>query len=226
MDSERDFLLCGLQRKLFRYRSHEPGEIKRDAPDCDRGGFIASDVQKTVRQVADASQILDHCIDDFVLFRIGRLSLKQLDCERQRCERRSEFIRKRGDQVGACALLVAKISHVMKSDHRAERSAIVETQRCRLEQVRMIAAANVQTYFGLLFAAWISEGVPEGVADLYVVTIVLSRPKNERPSISSRSIPSISAACSLIWVTTPSRSIRIAATSRLSGLPPSCCFHQ
>src|SRR5208337_2973047 len=141
-------------------------------PDRDRSSFIARDVQKTIGQIADASQILDHRLDDFMLLRIGRLSLKQFDCERQRCERRFEFIRKRSDQVRARAFLVTKISRVMKSDHRAKRSATIKIQRCGLQQVRMIASANVQTYFCLLLAPWIAEGALQGGSDMHVVTIV------------------------------------------------------
>ncbi len=172
MYAKCNFLLCGLQRKFFTNRSHEPGKIKGDVPYRNRSGFIASDVQKTVGQVADASQILGHSIDDFLLLRIGRFSLKQFDCEGQRCQRRSEFIRKRSDQIRACTLLVTKISHVMKSDHRAEQSAINESQWCRFEKICMIAAANMQTYFGLLFASRISQSTPKGGTHIYVVTIV------------------------------------------------------
>ena len=60
----------------------------------------------------------------------------------------------------------------MKSDHRAEQSAIIETQGCRLEKIGMIAAANVQTYFGLLLASRICEGVPKGGTNIHIVSIV------------------------------------------------------
>ena len=60
----------------------------------------------------------------------------------------------------------------MKSDHRSERSAIFEPQRCGLEQVCMIAATNVQTYFCLLLASGIGKGAAKGRPDIYIVTIV------------------------------------------------------
>src|ERR1017187_2790326 len=60
----------------------------------------------------------------------------------------------------------------MKSDHRAKFSATIEIQRCGLQQVRMIASANVQAHFCLLLTLWIAEGALQGGSDMHVVSIV------------------------------------------------------
>ncbi|MGB3552145.1 MAG: hypothetical protein WA993_15765, partial [Candidatus Binatus sp.] len=60
----------------------------------------------------------------------------------------------------------------MKSDHCAKFSANIEIQRCSLQQVRMVASANVQAHFRLLLTPWIAEDALQGGSDLHVVSIV------------------------------------------------------
>ncbi len=59
-------------------------------------------------------------------------------------------MRQRGDQVGARAILIADVGHVLQNQQRAERLADGVMKRHRLQHVRMIAAANVKIDFGAM----------------------------------------------------------------------------
>src|SRR5208282_3103484 len=78
------------------------------------------------------------------------LAAQQLGRQRKRGERSPEFVRQSGDQVGAGAILIADVGHVLQNQQRAERLADRMMKRNRLEHVRMIAAANVKIDFGAM----------------------------------------------------------------------------
>ena len=59
-------------------------------------------------------------------------------------------MRQRRDQVGAGAILIADVGHVLENQQRAERLADRVMKRHRLQHVRMITAANVKIDFGAM----------------------------------------------------------------------------
>src|SRR5208282_6745288 len=72
------------------------------------------------------------------------LPAQQLRRQRQRSERGPQFVRERGDQVGAGAILIAEVGHVLQNQQRAKRLAGRMMKRYRLQHVGMLAAADVK----------------------------------------------------------------------------------
>src|SRR5579863_2310888 len=81
-------------------------------------------------------------------------------------------MRQRRDQVGARAILVADVGDVLQNQQRAERLADSVMKRHRLQHVRMIAAANVESDFGAMpDGAGLLQSA-QGVANAQVVRMV------------------------------------------------------
>ncbi len=84
-------------------------------------------------------------------------------------------MRQRRDQVGARAILIADVGHVLQNQQRARRLADCVMKRNRFQHVRMIATANVKIDFSAMAVGPRSPGPlqrAQRIANAQVVRMV------------------------------------------------------
>src|SRR6266849_4518175 len=108
-----------------------------------------------------------------VRIEIALAALEQLGGQGKRGERRLEFVRERGDEVGACPVLVTQIGDVLQDQDGAEWLAVAMLERHWLQDVGVITAANVQIHLDALrIRRTIAAGAAQRRAHAHVVRMV------------------------------------------------------
>src|SRR5579862_7149421 len=150
---ELDMFLARLYRKTLGHVGSEPRKIETLLLHCYRRNLAAREVQQIIGKLTHPRAFLEDHLQQFaalqILFR-RVLAAQQFRRQRERCQRGPEFVRQRRDQVGARAILIAYVGHVLQNQQRAERLADRMMKRDRLQHVRMIAAANVKIDFSAM----------------------------------------------------------------------------
>src|SRR5271166_1436238 len=132
MNFDVNSLFLRLDAQAIGYVLHYFGEIQSDALHRDERNLPSREVEEIVNQLPHPRGLFENRVQNVAL--LGRqrvlVAVQKFRQQRQRRKRRAQFVRQRRDQVGARAILITQVSHVLQDKERTERAALL-SQRHR-----------------------------------------------------------------------------------------------
>src|SRR5262249_2850062 len=143
---EADVPFLGLQTEATHNLLDDSQQVEMVAIYRYRGHLSPRQLQQVVAELLDPCAFIKDRLEQFALVATESLPVApdQLGRQRQRGQRGAEFVRERGDQVGARAILLAQVGNHLQNQNGPERAARPPAQRYRLQQVGVVAAAHVK----------------------------------------------------------------------------------